>query len=517
MTDAAEIAARYGATVAPGVTVQRLPTGASARPYPVWDEQKGALVVPDWQEQREQLKRAGMRRSRAAAKRGAALDAQLIARMVEMQAQGMRPASIAEAVGLKVDQVYRALRAAGHPFERQPKLMQDLARPMIEARLAQVEAQDAARLAQIRELVAKGASVPQIGIALGLADGPWLRRIIRRACPDFVFGRGIKVGDGSMTQRRAQQLQQIRALVQDGADLERIAQVVKVANLRYLRRLVRAAVPDFAFGDSDRPQTIRRLAAEGATWRDIGAAIKVRDERHLRRCIRDVLPDFDFSRGKESPTAARDAEVARLYPTMSRGEVAARMGLTLSQVMNAIRRARDAGLLPAGPDRRAQAKVGDRVLDLHRQGLSIEAIAAETGLGLRAVGNRVRATGDAALGSKYKAARARAAELPGLVAQGMTAAQIAAHWGRKVSYVHSLACKLRIEMVRPQSDVAAARRELVRHLYAKGMTYREMSALLKVNASTLADDIKQLDLERRRPGRVKRAAEAPAEAERRAA
>ena len=47
----AEIAARYGAVIAPGVTVQRLPTGASARPYPVWNPDKNRLDVPDWQEQ----------------------------------------------------------------------------------------------------------------------------------------------------------------------------------------------------------------------------------------------------------------------------------------------------------------------------------------------------------------------------------------------------------------------------------------------------------------------------------
>lgn len=41
----AEIAARYGARVAPGVTVQRLPMGASARPLPVWDGRK--LVYPE--------------------------------------------------------------------------------------------------------------------------------------------------------------------------------------------------------------------------------------------------------------------------------------------------------------------------------------------------------------------------------------------------------------------------------------------------------------------------------------
>jgi hypothetical protein len=40
----AEIAARYGAVIAPGVAVQRLPVGASGRPGLIWDGEKNTLV-----------------------------------------------------------------------------------------------------------------------------------------------------------------------------------------------------------------------------------------------------------------------------------------------------------------------------------------------------------------------------------------------------------------------------------------------------------------------------------------
>lgn len=515
MDTAAQIAARYGATVAPGVVVQRLPTGVSSRPYPVWEGNK--LVYPDWKAEAERSKLAGIRRSHAARKRGMAQDQALMARLVEMLGAGMRPPAIAAATGLKPDQVYRLLHQAGHRVPRDAAQVQQSVQRMNDHRRASVAAVDGVRAAQIRALVAQGADVVRIAAEVGLTDGSWLRRIIRRACPEFVFGRGPKLAGAGMTQRRAAQLDHIRRLVAEGVAVEAIGAAIGVGNSRHLTRLIRAAVPGFRF--RDRQALIRDLAAEGAGVEAIGAAIGVRDVKHLRRVIREAVPGFDFDRDKPaSGLAGRDAEVARLYPGMTRAAVAERLGLTLPQVIAALMRARRAGLLAAGPDRRAQAKAGDRVLDLHARGLSAEAIARECGLGRKAVALRLRAAGERALGDRFKAAQDRLAELPALVAGGLSTAAIAAHWGRKVSYVHSLACKHGIALGRAASPAVAVRRERVREMYLAGETHARMLAVLGCHASTLSDDIKALGLSggsgHRKRGSQRKAA---ADAERRAA
>lgn len=43
----AEVAARYGATVAPGARVMQVPRGVSGLPVPVWNEDKRSLLYPD--------------------------------------------------------------------------------------------------------------------------------------------------------------------------------------------------------------------------------------------------------------------------------------------------------------------------------------------------------------------------------------------------------------------------------------------------------------------------------------
>lgn len=105
---AAEIAARYGAKLAPGVTVQRLPIGASARPLPVWDGRK--LVYPDPVAAAGFSWRAGNKGGIGNPRAFAAAQARR-PKVAEAHSRGLTIAQIAAELGWSVDVVARDLRA----------------------------------------------------------------------------------------------------------------------------------------------------------------------------------------------------------------------------------------------------------------------------------------------------------------------------------------------------------------------------------------------------------------------
>lgn len=123
---AAEIAARYGAKVARGVTVQRLPMGASARPLPVWNGKK--LIYPERVGKNGLMwKRYGNKDAIGNPRAVAAAQARrpLVA---EAHGRGLTIAMIAAELDVAPDVVARDLRAlnlAPHdprPFAREERL-----------------------------------------------------------------------------------------------------------------------------------------------------------------------------------------------------------------------------------------------------------------------------------------------------------------------------------------------------------------------------------------------------------
>lgn len=183
----AAIAARYGASVAPGVAVQRLAIGASSRPYPVWDEAKNTLVVPDWKEQKAARQRAGVKAGQVKARRERADQTERLQKLCALHDAGARVPAMAAALGISKDYVYALLSRMGRKMERDPEQFVGSARRMIEGRRALMEAQAAERSARIVALVAAGADEAAIRAALGIADRDWCRKLIRRAVPDFPF------------------------------------------------------------------------------------------------------------------------------------------------------------------------------------------------------------------------------------------------------------------------------------------------------------------------------------------
>lgn len=317
------IAARYGAVVAPGAALHRIPTGASALPLPVWDGKQ--LVVPG---HREAMRAASSAQYRAARKRNhfnrAARNEQLRA----MHAQGLRPPAMAEALGLNVSYIYQLLAAIGIRIERDPAQYIASAARMVAARISSQQAESKARDARIAAMIAGGATLEAVAAELGITDDGWLRRLVRRAVPGYVMpqkrrGPAPKAAPERARAKRGAYLADrnaaILALHGDSQTVEAIAAAHKVTPL-VVTRVLRAAgcAPRY---DRDH-QTARRIAdlprllAEGLTSLEIAAlwgcsvqavyAMACRAGISLR-----VTTPAPHNKGRVSPeVAARRATVA---------------------------------------------------------------------------------------------------------------------------------------------------------------------------------------------------------------
>lgn len=469
----AEIAARYGAGVAQGVTVQRLPTGATSRPLPVWDEAKQKLVVPDWKEHEKAARAASVKRTRRVTRKARAEDQAALQKVLELHAAGATTAAIAAACGISQGYCRSILSRSGLQANPDPQHKIDAMTRRQKGRVNAARTRTAARDAQILALVAAGADIDAIAAAVGLRNAHYLRSLLRRLAPDYAarFSWPVKGKPEARLRgpsRAEVRAERIRALVAEGAGLDRIASVLGMAKGRHLRRVVLRAVPDF-----------------------------------------DTAPTY------LSDLAERDRLVAQLYPSLSKPQMAERLRLTTAQIGAAIKRARAAGLLApaslAPPPKRDKRRpkglvyLADqkaRILDLHRRGLTIEAVMAETGLKRGPIARTLWAAGESVRNERSALTAARVAELPALVARGMTGVDIAAHWGVALNYVHSLAHRAQVSLTGRAdphnrgavSPGVAARRDRVRAMVLRGMKQVDMMAELGISHATLSTDIKALGL-----------------------
>lgn len=594
----AEIAARYGAVVAPGVTVQRCATGESSRPYPVWDGSK--LIVPDWKEQQERDKRASIKAGMARAKAARAKNGDKVQRLRDLHAAGARVPAMALALGISEHYCRAMLSRAGLKMERlsgQPK------------------AETLARQATVAQLVAAGAGEVEIGAAVGLRDRHSVRRVIRAVDPGFDFStrgrsavQGAGAGGSRWDARRAERDRQVRDLVAAGAGVEAICAALGLTSLQVTRREIRRACPGHVFavkprhpGLADRdarigamlvtesqaeiaralgltdgqisaavnrlkaagampPEAVVALATRGAgrlrgtvARAGLDSELAARDDRIaamlLRMPIKAVAVQLGLTKGQVSAATrrlrkagritgdllaamqarnttapararaiegrrrdvvARDSQIAELALTLSNPEIAARLDLTLSQVKRAVGRARKKGLLapPAEVSRQRHVVPVDhgakraRVLALQASGALFGDIVADVGMKRDRVAKIIRAAGMEPRFDLRAVRAARVAELPGLVAQGLSGQEIADHWGVMRTYVHSLACEAKVKLNRnhpsPQKGVVsariAARRALVADMRAKGLTIVAMADLLQVGKAVISYDIRALGL-----------------------
>ena len=447
----AEVSARYGLPVAEGATVQRIATGVSGIPLPVWDAGKGALIIPDWKEQKAKLHRVAVRAGRARSRALKAEDDARVRQLRDMHAAGHRTAAMAGALGISEGYCQSMLSRLGLKVERLPPAIP----PEVQSRIALIQA-----------LAAEGKSQDAISAALGYKRVDYLRQFVRRHLPGLRIptaprrkaGSGRGGATGGHAARREAALAQIRALVAEGADMARIGEATGIVNVRRLRRRIREAVPDF-FGDAGAVHEIDRKAAE-------------------------LFVDHSYS------------------------QISALLGLTHGRVVSAIRRARKAGLVSEDVTRSERfrrrsadhhAAVQGRVLTLHRDGATVDVIAAEVGLTRASVARSLRGWGEV---PRYPAAarsarQARVARFHALVAEGLDGPVIAERLGMTLRAVHSLASRQNVSLRDNQPKVAprvVARRELVRHMILRGDTQAEMLAVLKLNKTTLAADIEAIGM-----------------------
>lgn len=496
---AAAIAARYGAVVAPGVTVQRIAPGVSSRPLPIWDPARNALVVPDWKEQEKARRAASVKRTRAASRKTKAQDKADLAKLVELHEAGASTTAIAQACGISEGYCRSLLARMGRKANPDPAHAVAAKARLGRMRAAWVARQSerrAERDALILSLVAQGRDIDAIARATGMKVGQHLRRMLSALAPDYAAAYSWPV-KGKPVQRKAQsraeaQAERIRALVAEGAGIERIA-----------------------------------------------AELGMKPARHLRRVILKAAPGFGQGQDHRTNLDERDRMVARLYPDLSKPQMVERLGLTLGQITAAIKRARAAGLLPpadavAPPKREKRRRSGlvyngdrsARILDLHRQGLTIEAIMAETGLKRDPIKRVLWAAGESVRNERSTVAAARLAELPDLVARGLDGQAIADRWGVTLGTVYQVAHRACVSLTnRPVphnrgvvAPKVAARRELVRALVLRGFRHVEMIEMLKISHATLSSDIKALGLSGKSPNsQANRKAARAAAADRRAA
>lgn len=396
----AEVAARYGATVAPDAVVQRVPRGVSGRPLPVW--RGNQLIYPDWKEQEAARRKAAVQRARETARRNRAEDAKLTADLGALHAAGARVPAMAQSLGVPEVQVRQMLRQMGLAVPRPTGPME-------------VTVQ---RLALIRDLAARGAGEAEISGATGLKPGRFLRQQIREAVPGFRFERKpiLVLAD----QRR------------DRAEMVRRRQ---------------EAVAD----------RIRALVASGATEGELSDALKIRNRRHLRRVVRQVVPDHVFptrvAGGEE--IAERDEAVRTLIGALSYEGVAARLGLTVAQVRGSFKRLRAAGRLPAGRLGRRPARKGiklgvraataerrARMAELAAKGVPIDEIAAAVGRSIDGVRKALREAGVSAETTGKQEGRSRREAVRELHAQGLPATEIAARLRVHPNTVYSHASRM---------------------------------------------------------------------------
>ena len=474
----ADIAARYGAALAPGVTVQRIAPGVSSVALPVWDGKQ--LIVPGWKEQREAERRASIKRGKVARAKALRSDAETRTQLQQLHAGGAQVSAMVAALGIGAVAVRGLLADLGLVVERAlPGPSPDTQR----------------RADEVRRLAAEGLSRDAIAAAVGFADVKYLLGFMRRSMPGFALpdarrGAGQKLLPGQSGQS-----------ARGGVD--RVRQP----------SLSRAAV--FANKRADRDALVRRLIAEGASLQRLGVALGIESERHLRRVIAAAVPDHGFNRlPKVNGLPERDVAVAKLLPDHSYAEIMARMGLTHGQVLAASKRARRDGLLSSAPlarrrgsGRQAGAKVhvarNAEILALCRGGMGAADIAAKMDLSRNTVNRVIWRAGESVRPAGGSAAQRRTAELPDLVARRLSARQIAAHWGVSLACVYGTAHRAGVSLnsVRPaprnKGEIAAqtvARRELVAVMFRRGFTHAEIKKTLRISGSTLCNDIAALGI-----------------------
>lgn len=428
---AAQIAARYGAGVLPGVTVQNVPRGASAYALPVWTGSRLEFPDPEkrgWRAQAE----AGRKRAAQARRDNPAI----IARrdhVAGLHAQGMITSEIVAATGLPPYVVSGDLKALG----LQPHCAIARRRLTLET--------------SFRALVAQGHGERDLIDLLGVP----VRRLRELAVQTgTVLRREVAAPPKRSDDQKRARAEADRIRRQNTPEaIARRARQAEAAAAREARSAAHAARRQ---GMAARDQAYRALHAQGVTLADaaekLGTTLRALQQR--RRFL--GLPPSTGDRA-----LAREGRLAQL----------ARIRLQT-----------------AGEARRAQA------LQMHRAGETAEAISTATGLGVAWALRFIRANGGTALRETERQRIERAGRIRAMVAEGQTIPAIAKALGITRGAVESFARRKGISLHgpghQPRFATLAERQAYAAKLRAEGKTRAQISAALGVSLSTASSDLR---------------------------
>jgi DNA-binding NarL/FixJ family response regulator len=474
MESPAQIAARYGAVAPVDMAVTVVPTGASARPLPVWD---GLRLV-----YAEGVGREMFRRGNATARRQAMANSPAVQaararrdRVAALHATGASDAEMAAALGVAVNTITgdRAVLGLG-------------VNSVIESRRA-------GQLRTLREMVSSGHDDEAVAAAIGLS----LRRV-----------RRLARAEGVMLRLRSQARRKKPGPKPDRPKLAAPARPCLTAEEKAARR---------------RAYNRARYAEKKAAQPPRERHVLTPEERIERRRALDRRL-YARKRGaavKSGPTPTEQAAARReaVRAAHARGLSVADTAVELGETVEAVRRDRRklglgpvAGDLAANPMRYSGSPVSDvhspaRLEDLRDRvaaGESLRSVAIAWGWPWRSVGRlaarfdiqaqRVRAPSPRLIERRQQVAQLRQA--------GVTLREIAKACGVSATTVSEDISALqlaRADGIRPPYEVeraqaVAARRARVAQMRAAGLTLVQMMAETGASATTISSDITALGL-----------------------
>lgn len=348
-----EIAARYGVTIAPGVTVTRLPVGASAQPLPVWNGTQ--LVYPDWKERRAAEAKAAVARARAARRADPVVFARR-AQVAALHATGATVPVIMRQSGLQELTVRADLAQLGLAAHRMA--------PDSSVIVALGQQRLASNLARIREMAAAGAGEDAIAQALDLTNQTYRRGLIRRAVPDFEFAD--KRHCRPAQPRKARRTEAERAAARDAATLQQRL-VMRDRMAPYLPGCsMNEIATALGMKRNTVATTIRRLRAAGLLPAVEAAPVQPR-----------------ITTPRRNPWAVRNAAILALADAGATVEaIVAEVGCSRAGAVDVLRQA---GRVPVYQRVKAQRDRVAALAGLVAQGLSPAVIAARLGITGKAV------------------------------------------------------------------------------------------------------------------------------------
>lgn len=220
------------------------------------------------------------------------------------------------------------------------------------------------------------------------------------------------------------------------------------------------------------------------------------------------------------PVAPLEEFARRYREGQSVGEIAAELGVAVQTVRNRISRARAAGM-DVGPSRAPSGKAMWETASMYRQGMSPREIAEARGCSTGSVYALLRYAGVKIKRAPADKDKPTLEEIASLYRQGMTAKEIAGKLDRKLGTVEWWIQKARsagIDLSRPEQDRPGPGEAI--ELCRQGVPVAEIAEKCGRAAGTVSNWLREAEkrgeIKRRRPGRQERYTSAEIEAMRRA-